>query len=155
MRTPERAPTGRAGGQQRPAMARAARYLRHIPPRPSPGATRHGPFVLLDVRSQAVRADAREVAAVAEIPAAADKLSGEKAPLDGLDDRVVEQCFERNTAESGDIIEAPPALHIANEVSSICKRHLPRKFETAFAAVPQGKSIEQRPARLERRRPHA
>ena len=123
-------------------MMRTARYLRQIPPRAPPGPTGDRPLTLLDIRSHAVRADTGEVTTIADIAAAAHKLTCKDAPTLGLHYRVAKQCSERDAAEPGDIVEASPTLHIANEVGSVDQRHLTRKFQLGFTAMPQGKPVE-------------
>jgi len=133
---------------------RTTRYLRQVPPGAPPRPTGDRPVTPLDIRSHAVRADTGEVTTIADIAAAAHKLTCKDAPTLGLQYRVTEQCFERDAAEPRDIVKASPTLHIPNEVGPVDQRHLTRKFQLGFTAMPQGKPVEQCPAWLERCRPH-
>src|SRR5436305_1931936 len=120
---------------------RTTRYLRQVPPGAPPRPTGDRPVTPLDIRSHAVRADTGEVTTIADIAAAAHKLTCKDAPTLGLQYRVTEQCFERDAAEPRDIVKASPTLHIPNEVGPVDQRHLTRKFQLGFTAMPQASRL--------------
>ncbi len=153
--TAEDSTTGGTTRHQHPAMPRATRYFREIPPRPTPRPTGDRSVTLLDISAQAIRADAGKVTGHSHVAAAAHQFAGENAPIVGMGDRVPNQCFQRESSQPRDIRLISPTLQVANEVATISKRNLSCKFRAAFTAVAQSKTIEQCPRGFERRRPHA